>query len=51
MDQLSLEYFKDRELIERAAAAAATSEQARRAHLELAQSYADRVRGANQLTE
>ena len=51
MDQVSVEYFRDREVAERAAAAATTSEQARRAHLELAQNYAAMVRNAEQLTE
>jgi hypothetical protein len=40
MDQESIEYFRSRELVERAAAKAATTEEARRAHLELAQGYA-----------
>ena len=40
MDERSIEYFRTRERIERAAAKAAATEAARRAHLELAQSYA-----------
>ena len=44
MDQESLDYFRARERIERAAAKAAANEAARRAHLELAQGYAALVR-------
>jgi hypothetical protein len=40
VDQESVEYFRERERIERAAAKAAATEAARRAHLELAQGYA-----------
>ena len=40
VDQQAIEYFRTRERIERAAAKAAATEAARRAHLELAQSYA-----------
>ena len=40
MDQESIDYFRTRERIEREAAKAAVSEEARRAHLELAQGYA-----------
>ena len=40
VDQDSIEYFRARERIERAAAKAALTEAARRAHLELAQGYA-----------
>lgn len=41
LDQESLEYFRKRERAERAAAKKAASEAARRAHQELAQSYAE----------
>ena len=44
VDQDSIEYFRARERIERAAAKAAVSEAARRAHLELAQGYAALIR-------
>jgi hypothetical protein len=44
MDQQSVEYFRTRERIERAAAKTAATEAARRAHLELAQSYAALVK-------
>ncbi len=47
MDRESVEYFRARERIERAAASNATSEAARRAHLELAQGYAALVRQAD----
>jgi hypothetical protein len=40
VNQQSIEYFRTRERIERAAAKAAATEAARRAHLELAESYA-----------
>jgi hypothetical protein len=40
MDQVSIDYFRTRERVEREAAKAAVSEAARRAHLELAQGYA-----------
>jgi hypothetical protein len=40
MDQQSIDYFRDRERVERAAAKAAATEAARRAHLELAKGYA-----------
>ena len=40
LDAKSIEYFRERERIERAAAKSATTEAARRAHLELAQGYA-----------
>ena len=40
MDQVSIDYFRTRERIEREAAKAAASEAARRAHLELAEGYA-----------
>ena len=40
VDQESVECFRERERIERAAAKAAATEAARRAHLELAQGYA-----------
>ena len=49
MDQKSVEYFRARERIERAAARTATTEAARRAHLELAQSYAALVAKAEQI--
>lgn len=44
MDQESVDYFRARERIERAAAETAATEAARRAHLELAQGYAALVR-------
>ena len=44
MDPASIEYFRLRERIERAAARNAASETARRAHLELAEGYAALVR-------
>ncbi len=44
MDPASIEYFRLRERIERAAAKKAASEAARRAHLELAEGYAALVR-------
>jgi hypothetical protein len=44
MDQQSVEYFRTRERIERAAAKTAATEAARRAHLELAEGYADLIR-------
>ena len=40
MDQQSVTYFRERERVERAAAKAAATEAARRAHLELANGYA-----------
>jgi hypothetical protein len=46
LDPRSVEYFRRRELAERAAAKSAGSDAARRAHQELAQSYAELVRGA-----
>ncbi len=46
MDQESLDYFRARERIERAAAKSAATEAARRAHLELAQGYAALVKRA-----
>ena len=45
MDQETLEYFRRRELAERAAAKSAASEVARRVHQELAQHYSDLLRG------
>lgn len=42
--QNSIEYFRQRELAERAAAKNATSDAARRVHQELAQSYAELAR-------
>ena len=44
VDQESLEYFRRRELAERAAAKTATSEVARRVHQELAQHYSELLR-------
>lgn len=46
LDRESIEYFRSRERIERAAAKGAATEAARRAHLELAQGYAALVRKA-----
>jgi hypothetical protein len=45
VDQKSMDYFRRRELAERAAAKNAQSEAARRVHQELAQEYADLIRG------
>ena len=45
MDEGSVEYFSLRERAERAAAAVATSIEARRIHLELATRYAALLRG------
>lgn len=44
VDQQAIEYFRERERIERAAAETAATEGARRAHLELAEGYAALVR-------
>jgi hypothetical protein len=44
LDQETQEYFRRRERAERAAAKSAVSDAARRAHQELAQSYADILR-------
>jgi len=44
MDQETLDYFRRRELAERSAAKNAISEAARRAHQELAQGYAEKLR-------
>ena len=44
VDQESLDYFRARERIERAAAGNALNEAARRVHLELAQGYAALLR-------
>jgi hypothetical protein len=44
-DQESLEYFRKREQAERDAAKNAASEEARRAHEDLAENYSERVRG------
>ena len=44
LDEDSQDYFRRRERAERAAAKNAASEAARRAHQELAQSYAARLR-------
>lgn len=42
----SIEYLRDRERAERAAAANAADDKARRLHLELADAYASRIRKA-----
>ena len=44
MDQKAIEYFRRRELAERAAAKGAASDVARRVHQQLAQHYADLLR-------
>lgn len=44
MDAEAIEYFRKREQIERQSATNATSAEARRAHEELAKSYADLIR-------
>lgn len=44
LDQDSQDYFRRRELAERAAAKSAASDVARRIHQELAQGYADLLR-------
>lgn len=44
MDQQSIDYFRSRERVERAAAARAECEEARRVHLDLARGYAALVR-------
>lgn len=44
LDQQSIDYFRSREQAERAAAATAACEEARRVHLELARGYAALVR-------
>ena len=44
MGEGAIQYFKRRELAERAAAKNATSDVARRVHQELAQGYAERAR-------
>jgi hypothetical protein len=44
VDQKAIEYFRQRELAERAAAKNAASDVARRVHQELAQHYADLLR-------
>jgi len=44
VDQKAIEYFRRRELAERAAAKNAASEVARRVHQQLAQRYADLLR-------
>ena len=46
MDDQALDYFRRRELAERAAAKHATSNAARRVHQMLAEQYSERVRGA-----
>jgi hypothetical protein len=48
LDQESIDYFKLREQVERAAAETAGSEAARRAHIELADGYAALVRQAEE---
>jgi hypothetical protein len=45
LDSESVEYFRRRELAERAAAKSAVSETAREAHQELARQYAELQRG------
>ena len=45
LDQETQDYFRRRELVERAAAKYAATDAARRAHQQLAQSYADKLRG------
>jgi hypothetical protein len=45
VDQQSVDYFRERERAERAAAKSASSDAARRAHQELAQNYAELLRG------
>jgi hypothetical protein len=47
LDQESIDYFKLRERIERAAAEAAATDAARLAHLELADGYAALIRKAD----
>jgi hypothetical protein len=47
VDQESQEYFRRRELIERAAAKNASTQAARRVHQELAQEYAQLLRGTD----
>jgi hypothetical protein len=49
VDQQSIDYFRSRERVERAAADNAASDEARRAHLELAQGYAALVRRAGEM--
>ena len=44
LDQQSIDYYRSRERTERAAAANAECEQARRVHLELARGYAALIR-------
>jgi hypothetical protein len=51
IDDDSLEYFRRREFAERAAAKGATSSAARRTHQELAQCYADLLRGISSPSE
>ena len=46
MDEKTIDYFRRRELAERAAAKHATSDAARRVHQMLAEQYSERVRGA-----
>jgi hypothetical protein len=47
IDQEAQDYFRRRELAERAAAKNAATDAARRAHQELAQSYSELLRGPN----
>ena len=47
MDRMSADYWRTRERAERAAAKKAASPLARALHQELAQEYAERVRGLN----
>jgi hypothetical protein len=44
VDQESVDYFRSRERVEREAAKAAATEEARRVHIELAEGYAALVR-------
>jgi hypothetical protein len=45
IDQATTDYFRRRELVERAAAKSAASQAARRIHQELAQEYVQLLRG------
>jgi hypothetical protein len=47
LDQKSAEYFRKREQAERDAAKRAASEEARRAHEELADNYSELLRGGD----
>jgi hypothetical protein len=46
LDQQSVDYFRTRERIERAAAKRAASDAARRVHQQLAENYAELVRNS-----